>query len=103
MESASVEPVGVPVAPTAADIGALTEVVASDSPEVAPAVVVLAFENFDTGGQTTNIDLETTELELVDLPSEEGVNNSLVSLAYFGMELIVEAAQVAVVAAPQVG
>lgn len=91
-----------PVAPTAADIGALTDVVVSDSPEVVLAVVVLAFEDFETGGQMTNIDFVTTELELVDLPSE-GVNNSLVTVEYFGMELIVEAAQVAVVAAPQVG
>lgn len=106
MESAAAEPVGVPVAPTAADIGALTGVVVSDSPEgapVEPTAVVLAFEDFDTGGQMTNIDLEITELEVVDLPSEEGVNNSLVTVAYFGVESIVEVAQVAVVAAPQVG
>lgn len=93
----------VPVAPTAADIAALTGVVVSDLPEVALAVVVLAFGDFDTGGRMTNIDLETTELELVDLASEEGVNNSPVTVAYFGMELIVEAAHVVVVVAPHVG
>lgn len=99
----NVEPVEAPVGPTAADIGALTGLVVSDSPEVALAVVVLAFEDFDTGSQMTNTVLETTELELVDLPSEERVNNILVTGAYFGMELVAEAALVAVVAAPQVG
>jgi len=103
LDSATVEPVGVPAVPTAADIGALIGVVVSGSPEVVPAVVLLAFEDFDTADQTTKIDLETTELELVDLPSEEGVDSSLVTVACFGMELIVEEAQVAVVAAPQVG
>lgn len=99
----NVEPVVVPVGPTAADTGALTGLVVSDSPEVALAVVVLAFEDFDTGSQMTNTVLETTELELVDLPSEEGVNNILVTGAYFGMELVAEAAPVVVVAAPQDG
>lgn len=99
----NVEPVEAPVGPTAADIGALTGLVVSDSPEVALAVVVLAFEDFDTGSQMTNTVLETTELELVDLPSEEGVNNILVTGAYFGMELVAEAAPVVVVAAPQDG
>lgn len=47
-----------------------------------------------------DIDLGTSELELVDLTSALGVNSNLVTASYFDMELVVE---VPVVAARRVG